>query len=152
MDMTKKSWELIIIILIVMTISACATPQPATETSKLTEIVIIFDGENCMVSGHKLISEKMILFSMENQSDMVMNLAIAEIKDDRSADEVFMTFSPASIDFPDGASYNARSDQVPAGANFIDLGILLLPGNYAVICENYSTLEKYYGAGFSVPQ
>jgi len=133
-----------------MSVSACSPPQPGNETTNITPFKVVFDGENCMVTGPEVVTTKWIIFELDNQSDMKANLASYQIKEGRSADEIFKSFAPGSIDLPVGASMHSQSMVISGGLSFDDFRRHYLEGNYAVFCENYSTSENYYGASFSV--
>lgn len=133
-----------------MSVSACSPPQPGNETTNLTPIKVVFDGENCMVTGPEEVTTKFVVFELDNQSDTIIHLASYEIEEGRSADEIFKSFAPGSIDLPVGTTMHSRSVKIPGGTSFDDFRRLYIEGNYAVLCENYTTTEKYYGANFSV--
>jgi len=150
MNIKQQYWILLIIILIIMSVSACSPPQPDNETTNFTPFTVIFDGENCMVTGPEEITTKWIVFELDNQSDTKADLLSYQIKEGTSADEIFNSFAPGSIDLPVGASIHSQSMVIPGGSSFDHFRRLYGEGNYVVFCENYSTTEKYYGASFSV--
>ena len=150
MNIKQTYWKLLIIILIIMSVSACSPPQPGNETTNLIPIKVVFDGDNCKVTGPEVVTSKYVVFELDNQSDTIIHLASYEIEEGKMADEVFKSFAPGSIDLPVGTSMHSKSLVIPSGSSFDDFRRHYLEGNYAVFCENYSTTEKYYGASFSV--
>jgi len=130
---------------------ACSTQKQKTSTDEVSRITVVFDGSSCQVSGHEVIETKLIYFDGENQSNKPMTITITEIKEGRTAEEVYRSFTPGSTEFPDGSMLSWRLEAVMAGSSDTRHGVMM-PGEHVLLCEIFGTFEKYYGAIFFIPE
>ncbi len=146
--MKKRSIVVIFLLSLLLVWGCSKSDEPVT--TGVSRIEIVFDGETCLVAGNESGPFRGLIMEFDNQSDSAANLITLRIKENHSADEIFLNFLPGSTELPEGTMLHFTSRSVQGGSKNNDLSTKFYEGTYAVLCKITATQGHYFGGLISI--
>ena len=144
MNPRSKVWTRCVFAVMVLFLVGCN----ATETDQ--DIVITFDGEECMIDGPTMVSEGERIITLKNNTDWEVALDIAKVDEGKTWQDMadYLGEPGADVDRPSWASPPMKSS-VPDNPEAWKYS--LTEGLYAIVCwRNELPWGKWLGAPLEV--